>query len=109
MLNRTRRFTATCCLVALLAGIALPLSASAGDDFINSSGTEADNATSPVMLDLLILRPIGLASLVFSTVLFVVPVLPLTLLTRPTEIKRPFNAMIIEPARYVWVHPLGKH
>ena len=61
------------------------------------------------MVDLLLLRPIGLVSLTFSTVLFIVPVLPLTLLTRPTEIKKPFNAMILEPARYVWAHPLGKH
>jgi hypothetical protein len=61
------------------------------------------------MVDLLLLRPIGLVSLTFSTVLFIVPVLPLTLLTRPTEIKKPFNEMILEPARYVWAHPLGKH
>jgi hypothetical protein len=46
------------------------------------------------MVDLLLLRPIGLVSLTFSTVLFIVPVLPLTLLTRPTEIKKPFNEMI---------------
>jgi hypothetical protein len=92
-----------------MAGIALPLSASADDNFINSSGTEANNTTSPVMVDLLILRPLGLLSLTFSTVFFMVPVLPITLLTRPTELGVPFKALIIEPARYVWVHRLGSH
>ena len=108
MLNRTRRFTAACCLVVLMTGITLPLSASASE-FVNSSGSEANSATSPVMVDLLLLRPIGLASLLFSTVLFIVPVGPITLLTRPSEIGTPFRMMITDPARFVWVHRLGSH
>lgn len=109
MLNRIRRITAAFCLFALVAGVTLPLSASAEESFINSSGTEANNNTSPVMLDLLLLRPVGLVSMAVSTVLFVVPILPLTLLTRPTEIAKPFDAMVLEPARFVWSDPLGTH
>ena len=110
MLTRTRRITAAFCLVALVAGVTLPLSASAKDNtFINSSGTEANNLPSPVMLDLLLLRPVGLVSMCVSTVLFVVPILPLTLITRPTEVGKPFNAMVLEPARFVWADPLGTH
>ena len=109
MLNQARRFTVAFCLVALLAGITLPLSAGADESFINSSATEAHAATSPIMVDLLILRPIGLVSLVFSSVLFLVPVLPITLLTRPTEIAKPFEIMVTDPARYIWGHRLGTH
>ena len=109
MLNRIRQTTAAFCLVALVAGVTLPLSASANDSFINSSGSEANNTTSPVMLDLLLLRPVGLVSLAVSTVLFVVPVLPLTMITRPTEIGKPFESMVLEPARFVWKDPLGSH
>lgn len=109
MLNRIRRITAAFCLVALVAGITLPLSASADESFINSSDTEANNMTSPVMLDLLVLRPIGLVTFCVSSVLFVAPVIPLTLITRPTELAKPFKAMVIKPALFVWADPLGKH
>jgi hypothetical protein len=109
MLNRIRQTTAAFGLVALVAGVTLPLSASAKDSFINSSGSEANKTTSPVMLDLLLLRPVGLVSLAVSTVFFVVPVLPLTLITRPAEIGKPFESMVLEPARFVWMDPLGSH
>ncbi|MCP5044919.1 MAG: hypothetical protein GY944_28155 [bacterium] len=111
MLNRIRRFTAALCITALFAGIVLPSTASASDadSFINSSDSEANNMTSPLMVDLLLLRPIGLVTLGVSTVLFVIPIAPLTLMTRPTEISKPFKTMVIEPARFVWSDPLGTH
>ena len=109
MLNQIRRFTAAICITALIAGIALPSTVSASDDFINSSDSEANDMTSPIMLDLVLLRPVGLATMAVSTVLFVAPVLPLTLITRPTELKKPFDAMVMEPARFVWADPLGTH
>lgn len=109
MLNRIRRLTAAISLVALVAGITVPSFASAKESFINSSGTEANNTTSPVMVDLLILRPVGLITMCVSTVLFVIPVVPLTLLTRPSEISKPWNIMVTAPARFVWADPLGSH
>lgn len=109
MLNRIRRITAAFCLVALVVGTILPSTASAGDSFINSSDTEANNMTSPVMVDLLLLRPIGLVTMFVSTIFFVIPVAPITLLTRPSELSKPFDIMVAEPARFVWTHPLGSH
>ena len=104
--------TAAFCLVLLVAGTMLPLSASAGrqaNSILNNSESEANNMTTPVMADLIILRPIGLAAMAISAILFMVPIAPITLLTRPSEIGKPFKTMIIEPARYVWVDPLGTH
>ena len=110
MLNQFRRFTAALCITALIAGVVLPSTASAsGGDFINSSDSEANNMSSPIMLDLVLLRPVGLVTMAVSSVLFVVPVLPLTLITRPSEIKKPFEAMVMRPARFVWSDPLGTH
>lgn len=111
MLNRIRRFTAALCIAALFAGIVLPSAAGAtgGDSFINSSDSEANNMTSPLMVDLLLLRPVGLVTMAVGTVLFVVPIAPLTLLTRPTEIAKPFDTMVLRPARFVWSDPLGTH
>ena len=99
MLNRIRRLTAATCLVALVAGATIPSSASATDSFINSSDTEANNMTSPIMVDLLILRPIGLVTMCVSTILFVIPVAPLTLLTRPSEIALAGAATSRRPGR----------
>lgn len=109
MLNRLRRITAAICFIALFAGTVLPSTAGAKDSFINSSGAEANNMTSPVMVDLLLLRPVGLVTMAFSTVFFFVPVAPITLLTRPSEIGKPFEILVLEPARFVWSHPLGSH
>ena len=109
MLNRTRRFTAVFCFVALMAGISLPHSAAAKDSFINSSDTEANNMTSPILVDLILLRPVGLLTMCVSSLFFVFPVAPITFLTRPSEIAKPWDLMVLEPARFVWVHPLGSH
>ncbi len=110
MLNQFRRFTAAFCITALIAGVVLPSTASAGSDsFINSTDSEANNMTSPLMVDLILLRPVGLVTMAVSTVLFVVPVLPLTLITRPSELSKPFDVMVMDPARFVWSDPLGTH
>lgn len=111
MLNQFRKLTAAICITALLAGTILPSTAMASRDgsFINSTDSEANNMTSPIMLDLVLLRPVGLATMIVSSVLFVVPVLPLTLMTRPSEIKKPFMVMVVDPARFVWSDPLGTH
>ncbi len=110
MLSRSRRIIAALCALVLLAGAMAPSVALAtDDDFINSSGTKANDNTSPFMVDLLILRPIGLLTLGMSAIFFVIPVVPLTLMTRPSELKAPFETLIINPAKYVWVDPLGSH
>jgi hypothetical protein len=111
MLNSLRRMTAAVCLVALVTLI--PLSASAGQrsstSILNSTDSEANNMTTPVVFDVLILRPLGLAGMAIGSVLFIVPVAPLTLLTRPSDIGKPWERMVLTPARFVWADPLGLH
>ena len=111
MYNRIRRTTAALCLVLLVAGTMIPMSASAGrsNSILNKSDSEANNITTPVMTDIILLRPLGLVTMVISVVLFVVPVAPITLLTRPSEIGKPIETMIFAPARFVWMDPLGSH
>ena len=110
MLYRLRRTTAALCLIVLVACTVTPSSASARrSSILNNSDSEANNETSPVMVDLILLRPLGLMTFVLSTALFVVPVLPITLVTRPTEIGKPMRLMLVVPFRYVWVDPLGSH
>ena len=62
---------------------------------------------SPVV-DVMLLRPAGFVSLVVGSGLFLVTA-PIVVLTRPHEIGKPFEQLVLRPAKYVWVDPLGGH
>ena len=99
-----RRIVAALCTFVLIAGLASPVAAS--EEF--ESQLPEENATSHPAVDAAILRPLGLAAL-FSGVALFIPVGALTLIARPSEIDKPFGYLVVAPARYVWVDPLGKH
>ncbi len=96
-------------LVAAIAAALVFVLAAAPVGATEFEQNPADDATSPVVFDLLILRPIGIVGAAVSTVLFIVPVAPLTLITRPVDIGKPFDKMVVQPARYVVVDKLGQH
>jgi hypothetical protein len=60
------------------------------------------------MMDALFLRPIGLAMTVSGAALYAVSV-PFVALTRPSEIATPLEQLVLRPARYTFVDPLGEH
>ncbi len=101
MSNRIRRsvagLTAALLLVTAAATPALAQTRSQGD---------AANA-SPV-LDVMLLRPAGFVSLVVGVRLMVV-LTPLILITRPQDISKPFEQLVVKPARFLWVDPIGGH
>lgn len=108
MTNNTLRrgFVALCTVALIVAG-------GAGASFANSDASyeaalPAENATSPVWFDVLILRPIGLAILVDGILLFV-PAAIVTGITRPQEMGSVFESLVVAPARYVWSDGLGEH
>ncbi len=111
MLFRTRRIVAALSAVLLITGTMLPSAAAAtnADTYVDNSGSMMNDSSSHPLLDLLLLRPLGLVTFLAGSVLFIVPVLPLVVITRPTDIGKPFEALVIRPARYVWVDPLGAH
>jgi hypothetical protein len=110
MLVRIRRLTAALCAATLLAGVCIPSAAMAEDyRYMTSTASAASDRTSDPVADLIFLRPLGLATTAFGTLFFVFPVLPITLLTRPTEIDKPFNTFVLGPAKYTWIDPLGSH
>jgi hypothetical protein len=59
-------------------------------------------------VDVLLLRPIGFLTLIGGTALFVAA-LPFIAITRPHEIGKPFDRLVGDPARYIWMDPLGTH
>lgn len=104
--NRIRRAVATLCTVVLILGLAGPAFAERPSEF--ESQLPPENATSHPLTDLILLRPMGMLALASGASLFV-PVGVVTMMTRPSEIGKPFNYLIVQPARYVWVDELGKH
>lgn len=68
---------------------------------------DARGHTEPVV-DALFLRPLGFVATIAGTAIFIA-CLPIFAITRPTQISEPFKALVVAPARYTWVDPLGDH
>lgn len=102
MSNRLRHFMAVMA-VTLMISTSVTTTALA-----ETSVAQGDAANAPVAVDVLVLRPAGLLSLGVGVALFAVSA-PIVLVTRPHEIGRPFRQLVIRPAKYVWVDPLGGH
>jgi len=78
---------------------------------IGASATSYEDAMSecnyPEMFDLLFMRPVSFAALVFGMALFV-PAAPITLLTTPADIGTVAGALVGNPARFTFGRRLGE-
>lgn len=105
LIRHLRRVVVTTVVISLLT-ISSTTSIAYDRDVHIDPGAEK---TSPITFDLLFLRPVGIVSMFAGTALFIAPVMPLTLVSRPGDIGKPFEAMVLKPARYVMADPLGQH
>ena len=64
-----------------------------------------DASAEAIILDTLVLRPIGLAATVAGTAMFVVS-LPFSLLTR--RVDKAAQKLVVEPGKYTFTRPLGQ-
>ena len=62
----------------------------------------------PVLVDAVLLRPVGLALAAACAVAFI-PVAAVVGMIRPTDINKPFHYLIVVPFRYTFLDPLGEH
>jgi hypothetical protein len=67
-----------------------------------------DTHAVPELFDASTLRPLGILMTAVGALGFCV-MSPIVLITRPTDIGAVFNQMVIDPAHYTWVEPLGTH
>ncbi len=103
-MRRVHRFSPLAAVVAaclLLAPAAMAEPGSLGPNY------DAQGRVEPT-LDALVLRPLGLLMTVTGFVTFVAYA-PIVVITRPTDIAEPFKSLVLGPARYTWVDPLGYH
>jgi len=101
MSNRLRQ------ILAVMAAT-LMFSAVCSTSAMAQTRSQADAANAPAAVDVLLLRPVGFVSLVVGTALFLVSA-PMVLITRPHEIGTPFKDLVVRPAKYLWVDPIGGH
>jgi hypothetical protein len=99
-MRSVRRFLAAFALVALVAAPASAVTEVKTD--------QVDSAFAPPMMDVLVLRPVGLIGLGLSAILWV-PAQVMTLAINPTEWRMPIHHLLAKPARYVFVDPIGSH
>jgi hypothetical protein len=98
-----RRLRITLAAVAVTALLLAPTSTLAGTN-IDNIGEKG----SPPMVDVLLMRPLGLAMLVASVGLYI-PAAALTAITRPSELDTTTEMLVRVPARFVFQDPLGSH
>ncbi len=63
----------------------------------------------PVVLDVLLLRPLGLVMTFAGAAVYAFPVVPMTAITRPSDLGKPFKLLVAAPAKYTFMDPLGQH
>jgi hypothetical protein len=93
-----RNWAAAFTVLAILATSAPALATDTYDERSNASA----------MVDVLILRPMGLLAFASGAVIFAA-ISPVMLIARPQELGKPFEALVSAPARYVWQDPIGSH
>ena len=101
MFTHVRGFFVALAIGALLLGHAAPAAASKSDDFNRVHEV-------PVLLDALFLRPIGLVMTAVGTALAPLPMV-IVGITHPPDIFVPFKALVVAPARFTFVDPIGQH
>jgi hypothetical protein len=95
-------------LVALLASALILTQSACALHGQTQAQDPFDRHAVPVLFDASTLRPIGILMTGVGALGFCL-ISPFVLITRPTDIGAVFSEMVIDPARYTWVEPLGVH
>jgi len=104
MFRSIRRIAASVLLAALVALSAS--TASAGNYY---KYYEYDDDPSGVVPDTLIMRPAGLVSFFLGIGMFIPAAVITTLVGQPQNIDKPFDALVVKPAKWTFVAPIGTH
>lgn len=104
MPNPFRRLAAALAIAALIVGLAHPVAAA--DRMYD---VDDKTATVPMIFDVLVMRPIGLMMTVTGVMVYVFPVAPIMMVTRPTDLAKPLSPLVVTPAKFTFGDPIGEH
>lgn len=102
MRTRYRKLIAAALTGAMLLAAAAP--AAAFDQETNDL-----NHSVPMLFDILLMRPVGLVLTVAGAAVYAFPVAPMMALTRPTDLGKPLDLLVVTPGRFTFVDPIGQH
>ena len=94
-------------LLAALAVISM-LAVPATSAFASTNVELLENSKAPPMVDLLVMRPLGILMLMTCAIAWV-PAQTATMIIRPRDYMKPIDYMLKRPAKFVFVDPLGGH
>jgi len=97
-----QRLSAVLVAVALLLVQVAPAAAATSQDLENKGDTN-------IVADALLLRPLGLAAIGIGSVVWAVGVAPFVAITRPADLGKSMDHLIMRPVRYTFADPLGHH
>ncbi len=100
MFSKLRGLVVTIMICALLS---VPSAASAFTE-----PEDVDESSVNVVVDALILRPIGLVVTLGGAVVYGITA-AIVGITRPKDIAKPLEPLVLAPARYTFVDPIGQH
>jgi hypothetical protein len=102
MFTRVRGFFVAVAIGALLLGHAAPATASnIDDDFSRVHDV-------PILLDAMVMRPVGLAVTAVGAALAPLPMV-IVGITHPPDVLKPFDILVMAPARFTFADPIGQH
>ena len=99
---RIRAFVAALATAALILSLAAPAAA-----FTRDMNNAPDQV--PAVIDVLLLRPVGLVMTAAGVALYIFPVAPITMLVRPLDIAKPLGPLVVKPGRFTFADPIGYH
>ena len=92
----------------LAALIAFSMLCTAGLTQADEISMEAAEASTPLVWDAMVMRPLGFVALGLGAAFFCVAA-PIVAVTRPSDLGKVGHALILRPIKYVWIDPLGTH
>ena len=104
MFSKLRGLVATLVVCVLLAVSAAPVSAAE----FSTNQSEQERSVN-VLFDAFVLRPLGLVVTISGAVAYGVMIAPLVAMTRPSDLGKPLEPLVLRPARYTFVDHLGEH
>ena len=99
-----RRLTSHVLVLLIVLCLALP----AGASSITRDDGDVPNSV-PIVVDVLLLRPLGLMATAVGAVIYAFPVAPIVAVTRPGDLMKPFGPLVAEPGKFTFSDPLGQH
>jgi hypothetical protein len=100
-MKRWIRALATVVIALTVVAQAAPAAATARDF--------EDRGRVNILFDIMVLRPLGFAATALGSALFAIPVAPIMAITRPQEMRKPLEFLVLRPARYTFSDPIGHH